>query len=487
MRGHDDGTDYARAPLGRSILLLALPMALEMSMESVFAVADLWFVGRLGDAAIATVGLTESLLTIVYALGIGLAMGVTSLVARRVGAGDRPGACRAAAQGVRLGWTLGIGLGVPAAIFAPDLLRAMGAGAEVVAQGSGYARVVLGSQVVVILLFVHNAVFRGAGDAARAMQALWLANGVNLVLDPCLIFGLGPFPALGLTGAGVATAIGRGVGILLQVRLLFGGRTRIALRAASLRFDLAETRAVLRVSAGAVAQFLIATASWVVLMRIVAPFGTAALAGYTHRDPHRDVRAAAVVGRVERGRNAGRPEPRRGRWCTGDARGVDHRGGQHGGARARHGAVPRLRAGARRAVRGRPGGARRGERRAAHPQLRLPRLRLGHGRRAGLQRRRRHDDADLDQPVRLLGLPDPARRRARSRSRARGARRVLGGRDRRVLHRGGGRRRVAPATLGESRPGGRARRRPDPAGGGDRRPSRVCRSVLNPAVWRRGS
>ena len=281
LRGKDHDLDYARMPLGRAVLLLAVPMALEMVMESVFAVADIWFVGQLGDAAVATVGLTESMLTIVYALAIGLAMGVTALVARRVGANDRPGAARAAAQGIRVAWIAGIALGIPCAVFAGDLLALMGAEPAVVAVGSSYAAFVLGSQVIVVLLFVHNAVFRGAGDAARAMQALWLANAVNLVLDPCLIFGLGPFPELGLTGAAIATCIGRGVGVLFQVRLLFGGRTRIALDRGTQPWSWPEIREVLAVSAGGVAQFLIATASWLALMRITAAFGTVAVAGYT--------------------------------------------------------------------------------------------------------------------------------------------------------------------------------------------------------------
>ena len=279
--GRGEEVDLARAPPGLEIWLLAVPMALEMSMESVFALCDALFVGQLGDGALATVGLTESMLTLVYAVAVGLSMGITALVARRVGAGDRQGAVRAAAQGIYVATAFGLVSGIACWIAAPHLLAAMGADPEVVEIGGSYCAIVLGTQVVVMLLFAHNAVFRGAGDAARAMHALWLANAINLVLDPCLIFGLGPFPELGLTGAAIATAIGRGVGVLFQLRILLAGRSRVVLRGPNARPVLVEMRELARVSVGGISQFLIATASWVVLMKIVAPFGQAAVAGYT--------------------------------------------------------------------------------------------------------------------------------------------------------------------------------------------------------------
>ena len=276
----DSEQDFARGDLRRAIVLLAIPMVLEMVMESVFAVADVFFVSQLGEDAVATVGLTETLMTLVYALAFGLAMSTTAVVARRWGEGDEDGAARSGAQALLLAVVLGIGLGIPGLVFAPELLTLMGAEDGVVRDGVGFTRVLLGTNTIVILLFLGNAVFRGAGDAAGAMRALWIANGVNLVLDPCLIFGIGPFPELGVTGAAIATATGRGIGVTYQLsRMVRGPRLRIRMS-----HFLPKPKAIVslvQVSFGGVAQQLVAMASWVLLMRIVSQFGSVAVAGYT--------------------------------------------------------------------------------------------------------------------------------------------------------------------------------------------------------------
>ncbi len=271
--------DYTRGSMPRAVWLLAVPMVLEMALESVFAVVDMYFVNHLGKAAVATVGLTESMLTIVFAIAIGFAMSTTAMVARRVGEGDLAGAARAGGQAIGLVWVVGILLGVPAVIFAPDLLRLIGASADVVAVGSGYTRLVLGGNVVVMLLFVNNAIFRGAGDPLIAMKSLWVANLANLVLDPILIFGLGPIPALGVTGAGLATLCGRSLGVVYQ-DLALRRRGRVRVDAAARALDPKAMLTLLRLSAGGIGQFLIATSSWVFLNSIVTRFGDAAVAGY---------------------------------------------------------------------------------------------------------------------------------------------------------------------------------------------------------------
>ena len=270
--------DVAHGSLGTAIPLLAIPMVLEMSMEALFAVCDVLFVARLGPSAVATVGLTESMLSIVYAVAFGLAMPVTAMVARRIGEGDRQGAARSGMQAIWLALMVGSVIALPAA-FAPGLLRWMGAEPDVVAQGSTFTAIAMGTSPIVVLLFVQNAVFRGAGDAVRAMRALWIANGINIVLDPCLIFGLGPFPELGVTGAAVATAIGRGVGVLYQLAYLWRGPA-LALRG-HLAFVPSVAGKLLRLSFGGTAQHLIETGSWIALVRIVATFGSLAVAGYT--------------------------------------------------------------------------------------------------------------------------------------------------------------------------------------------------------------
>lgn len=272
--------DYTEGPIGRAILLLAIPMVLELALESVFAVVDVFFVSRLGADAIATVGLTESILTIVYAVASGLAVGATAIVARRVGEGDIEGAARSGVQAVAVGVFVSVPLGLVGGWFARPLLELMGATPAVLAHSS-YAAVVLGANGVVLTLFLVNAVFRGAGDAAIAMRVLWIANAINLVLDPCLIFGLGPFPRLGVTGAAVATTTGRAVGVVVQLYLLARGRGRVVVRRKHLRLDPVVMWRMIRLSGGAVVQSLIATTSWIALIRILASFGSEALAGYT--------------------------------------------------------------------------------------------------------------------------------------------------------------------------------------------------------------
>lgn len=273
--------DYTRGSLRRSILLLAVPMVLEMSMESVFAVVDVFFVGKLGADAVATVGLTEGVLTLVYAIAIGLAMSTTAMVSRRIGEGDRRGAAVAAAQAIWIGVAVSAAVALVGIFFARDVLRLMGGSPELVEAGWGYPAVIFGGSATVVLLFLNNAIFRGAGDAAIAMRALWLANLINIALDPCLIFGLGPFPEMGLTGAAVATTIGRGIGVVFQLWVLFSGHGRVTVDRSALAIAPAVAGRLLKLSLGGVFQFLIATASWLGLVRILAIFGSTALAGYT--------------------------------------------------------------------------------------------------------------------------------------------------------------------------------------------------------------
>ncbi|ANM32167.1 multidrug transporter MatE [Acidobacteria bacterium Mor1] len=273
--------DFTKLDLKKAILLLAIPMVIEMTMESVFAVFDVFFVARLGADAVAAVGLTEAVLTLIYAVAIGLAMATTAMVARRIGEQDNEGAVRAATQAIALGIMLSAAVGIPAAIFGDEILRLMDAEESTIAIGSGYTSILLGTNAVIFLLFLNNAIFRGAGDPVIAMRSLMLANGINIVLDPCLIFGLGPFPEMGVTGAAVATTIGRGTGVLYQFWALRQGSARVRLIGPAFRLHLQTMLRLVRVSLGGIGQFLIATASWVVLMKIMARFGAEALAGYT--------------------------------------------------------------------------------------------------------------------------------------------------------------------------------------------------------------
>lgn len=272
--------EYTDGPIGRAILLLAVPMVLELVLESVFAVVDVFFVSRLGADAIATVGLTESMLTIIYAVAVGLNVGAMATVARRVGERDHDGASVAAVQAIALGIIVAVPLGLTGVLFARPLLALMGATPGVLAHAS-FTTIVLGCNGVILLLFLINAVFRGAGDAAVAMRVLWTANAINICLDPCLIFGLGPFPQLGVTGAAVATTTGRGLGVALQLYVLSRADGRIVIRRRHLRLHFGVMMSMVRLSGSAVFQTLVATTSWVGLVRILATFGSAAVAGCT--------------------------------------------------------------------------------------------------------------------------------------------------------------------------------------------------------------
>lgn len=273
--------DFTRGPIGQAAFLLSVPMVLEMVMESVFAITDIFFVSFLGAEAVAVVGLTEAVITLLYAVAIGVSMAVTATVARRIGEKDREGANLAAGQTLWLGAFVAIIVAGVGLFFARSILLLMGADESVVEIGENYTMIMLSGSITILYLFLLNAIFRGAGDAAIAMRSLWLANGINIVLDPMLIFGVGPFPEMGVTGAAVATTIGRGVGVLYQLYHLRGHHSRINIGRQHLVLAPKVIMGLLRLSVGGVLQFLIATASWVALVRIVSSYGSNAVAGYT--------------------------------------------------------------------------------------------------------------------------------------------------------------------------------------------------------------
>lgn len=273
--------DFTKEKLSTAILLLSIPMVLEMLMESIFAIADIFFVSKLGPDAIATVGITESLLTIVYAIGMGLSMATTAMVSRRIGEKKPYRASVAAVQSIIIASAISLIIGIPGMFFAKDLLRLMGANANIISEGSSYATILLGSNIIIMLLFIINSVFRSSGDAAISMRVLLLANGANILLDPLLIFGLGPIPAMGIKGAAIATTIGRSIAVIYQFYVLFKGNGRIKIYKKALQLNVKVMLDLIKISIGGIVQSIIAHSSWLFMIRIIAIFGSTALAGYT--------------------------------------------------------------------------------------------------------------------------------------------------------------------------------------------------------------
>jgi putative MATE family efflux protein len=273
--------DFTEGRLRRALLLLAIPSILEMIMESIFVIADIYFVSRLGADAVATVGITESLITIIYAIAIGLGTATTSMVSRRIGEKNPEAASRTAFQAILTGFIVALIIGIPGALSAERILGMMGSSENIRSNLSGYTKIMLGGNVVIMMLFIINAIFRSAGDAAVAMKVLWLGNIINIILDPLFIFGIGPFPELGVTGAAVATTIGRGTAVIVQFWLLFSGRKRVKLALRHLEVDIKIMIRLLKLSIGSIGQNLIGTISWIGLVRIISIFGSEIVAGYT--------------------------------------------------------------------------------------------------------------------------------------------------------------------------------------------------------------
>ena len=276
-----ENRDYTSKKLNRAVILLAVPMMLEMMMESVFALADIFWVSRLGSEAVAVVGIAESIMTIVYAVSAGFSVAGTAIVARRIGEKNADGAARAAVQVILVGLVISTMMGLFGSWFAPDLLRVIGASEQVVEKGIGYTRIMLSGNVIILLIFLINAVFRGVGDTAIAMRTLCFANAINILLGPCFVFGLGPFPAFGVTGAAIATNIGRACGILYQLYFLTRGSGQFRLRLRYLRLEPSVMLNVLRIGANGMVQNLLNTAGLIGMVKIIAQFGSTALAGYT--------------------------------------------------------------------------------------------------------------------------------------------------------------------------------------------------------------
>lgn len=273
--------DYTTLQLSKAVLILSIPMILEVVMESVFAIVDVFFVSKLGSDAIATVGITESLLTILYGFCFGIATATNAIVSRRIGEGNPEAASKTAFQAILTGLAVSLPISIIGFFFSKDLLGLMGASSNIVNNLSGYTTIMLTGNGVIMLLFTINAIFRSAGDAAKAMQVLWFANIINIILDPCLIYGIGPFPQLGVQGAAVATTTGRGIGVLFQLYILFSGKSRIKLSVNNLKIDFKIILSIIKLSLGSVGQNIIATSSWVGIIRIISSFGSDVVAGYT--------------------------------------------------------------------------------------------------------------------------------------------------------------------------------------------------------------
>ena len=273
--------DYTQIKLSKAIFLLAIPMVLEMVMESIFAIVDIYFVSKLGADAVAAVGITESIITIVYAIAFGLSMATTALVSRRIGEKRPIKAAHIAWQSIVAGIIISLALAIPGLLFSKQILGLMGASDLLIDNFSGYATIMLGGNVVIMLIFINNAIFRGAGDAAISLRVLVIANGLNIILDPLLILGIGPFPKLGIEGAAWATNIGRGVAVIYQLYILFKGSARVKLLKNKLHLDWKRIWKVLNIASGGIFQSLIATSSWIGLVRIISTFGSEAVAGYT--------------------------------------------------------------------------------------------------------------------------------------------------------------------------------------------------------------
>ncbi len=273
--------DYTKGSIKKAIFLLAVPMVLEMVMESLFAVVDIFFVAKLGKDAVSTVGLTESVITIVYCIGMGLSMAATAIVARRIGEKKPDAASHSAIQAIYIGVALSLVIAILGVVFAKEILYMMGASQQLVEHNYLYTRILMGSNIFIMLLFLINGIFRGAGNPSIAMRSLWLANGLNIILCPTLINGFGPIPAMGLTGAAVATTLGRGIGVIYQLYHLYNGKgvIKIIRRHRIVHFGI--MRNIIKVAAGGTAQLLINSASWIFLFRIMAKFGEEAMAGYT--------------------------------------------------------------------------------------------------------------------------------------------------------------------------------------------------------------
>ncbi|RNL88077.1 MATE family efflux transporter [Sinomicrobium pectinilyticum] len=274
-------TDFTSGSIRKAIFMLAIPMILEMMMESVFALVDIIYLSRVSVNAVATVGLTESVITLLYAVAIGLSMAATAVIARRVGEKNVKGAKETAVQAIVLGVIISIVVGVIGVLYPREILTMMGGEADLIEEGFGYTQILIGGNITIFLLFLINAIFRGAGDASIAMWALALSNGLNIILDPLFIFGWGPVPAYGVEGAAIATTIGRGVAVLFQVWILFYGWSRIKLQVSDWVLRGQVMWNLVKVSLGGIGQFLIGTSSWVILMRIMSEFGSEVLAGYT--------------------------------------------------------------------------------------------------------------------------------------------------------------------------------------------------------------